>query len=191
MFIIYYHYVIIHVNDSNNLTLLCRYNNLLPFQSAREHDCLFEEFTEFQLLNDDTIPKDIWDKATVTDGENEEHRYFRMDILWNYMSTLRTPDHSLRFKRLCKIAKLVLLIPQSNAEEERVFSMVRKNKISFRPSLDPEGTLSSILTVKLANPEPAHKFQPTKELLKTAKSATWEYNKAHVKMTSHLLRNKN
>ena len=43
------------------------------------------------------------------------------------------------------------IIPHSNAEEERVFSMVQKNKTAFRPSLDPKGTQSSILTMKLAN----------------------------------------
>ena len=59
--------------------------------------------------------------------------------------------------------------------------MVHKDKMAFRPSLDPKGTLSSILTIKLAKTVPAHGFEPTKELLKTAKSATWEYNKAHSK----------
>ena len=156
-----------------------RYNSLLPFQSPLEQDQLLAEFTDFQLLNDSDIPQDIWDKATVI--ESEEHKYYRMDALWNYLSTLRAPDHTLCFSRLCKIAKLVLVIPHSNAEEERVFSMVRKNKTAFRPSLDSKGTLSSILMIKLANTMPAHHFEPTKELLKTAKSATWEYNKAHSK----------
>ena len=45
------------------------------------------------------------------------------------------------FERLSAVAMLILVIPQSNAEE-RVFSMVRKNKTAFRPSLDPKGTLS-------------------------------------------------
>ena len=48
--------------------------------------------------------------------------------------------------------------------------MIHK-KTAFRPSLDPKGTLSIILTVKLANDMPAYQFEPTKDLLKTAKSA--------------------
>ena len=39
----------------------------------------------------------------------------------------------------------------SNAEEERVFSMVTKNKTKFRPSLKLDGTLASILIIKLPN----------------------------------------
>ena len=83
------------------------------------------------------------------------------------------------FNQLCQVAKLVLVIPHSNATEKRVFSMVRKNKTAFRPSPDPKGTLSSIITIKLASTEAAHKYEPSKEVLQQAKSATWEYNKAH------------
>ena len=71
------------------------------------------------------------------------------------------------------------MLPHSNADEERVFTMVRKNKTPFRSSLSMDGTLSSILTVKLADVD-AVQFKPTNELLKKAKSATWEYNKAHM-----------
>lgn len=99
--------------------------------------------------------------------------YYRIDVVWSYLSTLKAPDCTLLLPRLSKVAMLVLVIPHSNAQEERVFSMVRKNKTAFRPNLDPKGTLSSILTIKLAQPEPAHKFEPTKELLKEAKSAIY------------------
>ena len=74
---------------------------------------------------------------------------------------------------------LVLVLPHSNAAEERVFSMVTKNETAFRPSLKLDGTLSSILTIKLANPEPCFKYEPTSAVLETAKRATMEYNRAH------------
>ena len=62
----------------------------------------------------------------------------------------------------------------------RMHRMICKNKTSFRPNLDPKGTLSSILTVKLASTEQAHSYEPPQEVLRKAKSATWEYNKAHL-----------
>ena len=55
--------------------------------------------------------------------------------------------------------------------------MICKNKTAFQPSLVPKATLSSILTVKLANDMPNYQFEPTKDLLKKAKSSTWKYNK--------------
>ena len=163
-----------------HLCYLYRFESILPFKSsAAEMDKLSEEFIEFQLLHDENIPKQIWDQATVkVDAENDKF-YHRMDIIWHYLSSLKAPDHTARFSRLSRIAMLALLIPHSNAQEERIFSMVRKNKTAFRPNLDPRGTLSSILTIKLANDVPAHQFEPTKDLLKTAKSATWNYNKEH------------
>ena len=57
--------------------------------------------------------------------------------------------------------------------------MMCKTKTAFWPSLVLKGTLSSDLTVKHTNDMPACQFEPTKDLLNTAKSATWKYNKKH------------
>ena len=150
---------------------------MLPYESPKELDLLSEEFTEYQLLQDADIPQDIWDKAAVVVKEGET--YHRMDVLWHHLSSVRVADNSFHFPQLSKVVKLVLTIPHSNAQEERLFSMVGKNKTMFRSSLDPKGTLSSILTIKLAAREPAHAFEPSKEVLTKAKAATWEYNKAN------------
>lgn len=73
------------------------------------------------------------------------------------------------------------MIPNSNAAEERVFSLIRKkNKKPFRPSLDLEGTLSSIVSIELGIIDPCEKYEPSKQVLQDAKKATWEYNKVHI-----------
>ena len=151
-----------------------RFGPLLPYESPQELDLLSEEFTEYQLLQDTDVPQNVRDKATVIVEKGQA--YHRIDVLWHYLSSLRAADNSYRFPRITGVAKLVLTIPHSNAQEERLFSMVRKNKTAFRPSLDPKGTLSSILA---AAKEPTHSFKPTIEVLSKAKAATWEYNKAH------------
>ena len=113
---------------------------------------LTQEFLDFQLLQNGEIPESVWIQCIVQDKPSGmTHR--RMDIIWHHLSTIKAPDHSNRFARLSQAVKLVIVIPHSNAQEERVFSMIRKNKTSFRPSLDPKGTLSSILTVKLPSIE--------------------------------------
>ena len=96
------------------------------------------------------------------------------------LNTLTNPDG---LHRLAKVAMLVLVLPHSNASEERVFSMVTKNKTTFRPNLKLDGTLASILTIKLANPEPCHQYEQ-KVVLETAKKATMEYNRAHRQSSS-------
>ena len=78
------------------------------------------------------------------------------------------------------IAKLILSLPHSNAEEEHLFSMVKRIKTAFRPNLDRQETLGSILTVKLAlKGEKIHKVDIPNDILTRTKKATWEYNKAH------------
>ena len=104
--------------------------------------------------------------------DDDRNKYYRGDILWGYISQMKDCIGKHRFDILFKVVKLVLVLPHSNASEERVFSIVRKNKTKFRASMG-FSTLGSILTVKLANPI-ATKFKSDKALLKSAKSATWE-----------------
>lgn len=148
--------------------------------SSKDLNELQEEFLAYQLLDESDIPKSVWDDACVIEKKDDEEvkKYYRMDVIWGYLSTMKAGDGQFQFKKLFKVAKLILVLPHSNAGAERVFSMVRKNKTPFRSSLLMEGTLSSILTVKLADVN-AVKFKPPSELLKKAKGATWEYNKQH------------
>ena len=111
---------------------LHRFSHLLPFSSHSELK-LAEEFVDYQLLRA-RHPSDR-DKAKVELFEVDGDKHYRMDVLWHYFSTLKSGDGRQRFKRLSKIAVMVLTIPHSNADEERVFSMVRKNKTPFHPVL--------------------------------------------------------
>ena len=75
-----------------------------------------------------------------------------------------------------------LTIPHSNVGEERVFSMIRKNKTDFRSNLDLRRSLSSIMTIKMNKPAnllPCHRFKPSNSLLTKCKAACREYNRAH------------
>ena len=90
-------------------------------------------------------------------------------------------ENGLLFPRLWKVVRLVLTIPHSNAEEERAFSIVRKNKTCFRPRLDPYETLASIVTVKLAmESESVETCNIPQEVLTVAKSATYKYKLSHL-----------
>ena len=90
----------------------------------------------------------------------EEVFHHRMDVLWWYISDMVEPDSSKCFCYLPKVAELVLVFPHSNAGEERIFSMARKNKTDSRSPMKLDGTLSRILSMKLHYPEnttPCHK----------------------------------
>ena len=61
-----------------------------------------------------------------------------MDSIWGHIAALKNIYGSHRFELLWKVAKLlVLVIPHSNAGEERVFNIIRQNKTPTRSCLDP------------------------------------------------------
>lgn len=73
-----------------------------------------------------------------------------------------------QYKRLAQIAKLVLVLPHSNADDERVFSVMGLNNTKTRNSLVLDWTLSSIMTVKVAGLEPCFKWEPSNALIKAS-----------------------
>ena len=158
-----------------------KYSELLQFTPA-QMDKAQEEFVDYQLLEKSDIPDAVWKEAIVyEEGAEEEKQYHRMDMIWGYISDVRNCDASRRFRYLSKVAKLILIIPHSNAGEERVFNLIKQNKTPTRSSLCVNGTLSSIIQVKLANKDSCVVWEPPKELLRSAKGATKQYNNMHKK----------
>ena len=146
-------------------------------------DELQEEFVDYQLLEKSDIPDAVWEEAIVYEEktEGEDKQYHRMDMIWGYLSGVKNCDASCRFRNLSTVAKLVLIIPHSNAGEERIFNLIKQNKTPTHSSLHVNGTLSSIIQVKLANKDSCVVWEPPKELLKSAKGATRQYNDMHSK----------
>ena len=106
----------------------------------------------------------------------------KLHSLWSFIGEMKDhAENALFFPRLWKVVGLILTIPHSSAEEKRVFSIVRKNKICFRPRLDPEETLASIVTVKIAmESESFETYNIPQEVLTAAKSATYKYKLSHL-----------
>ena len=146
-------------------------------------DRLQEEFTDYQLLERSEIPDTIWKEALIYEKVTEFSKklYYRMDVIWAYLSGVKIVDSSLRFELLSSVAKLVLVIPHSNAGEERVFSLIKQNRTPIRSSPNANGTLSSMIQIKVANTDSCIKWEPSKDLLKAAKTATKQYNTMHKK----------
>ena len=65
------------------------------------------------------------------DSDENEISYYRMVILWWYLSNLiKSSTNVLRLRYLNKVAEIVLVMPHSNAELERLFSIVKKTKLT-------------------------------------------------------------
>ena len=103
----------------------------------------------------DTIEENIaieFDKALT----KLEHREFVCDTeicpeddcdaltFWLKVHSLKSAMGSLKYENLSILALQLLAIPTSNADSERVFSLVRRIKTDFRASLSPE-TVSALI----------------------------------------------
>ena len=55
---------------------------------------LSKEFSGFHLVKGNAIPnQQIWDKTAVQADTDKEQFYYKMDVIWNYLSSLfMAPD---------------------------------------------------------------------------------------------------
>ncbi|XP_060776788.1 uncharacterized protein LOC132886247 [Neoarius graeffei] len=147
-----------------------RFPHILPYHGPAEHDLLAEEFLEYQ-----TMP--------LPPLQHPEE--FEIESFWAEMATRKDKVTGVnQFQRLAAISKLVLVLPHSNADAERVFPVETQetkpfNKTKTRNSLALDSTLSSIMTVKMADLEPCFKWEPSPTIIKASKKATGLYNQAH------------
>ena len=140
-------------------------------------ELLYEQFHEYRKINDAELPDEAYEEAFFSGTSDGHKKEYSVDMMRYYLQKMRSPVGSnYRFKLLFEFARFVLTIPHSNAVIEKLFSLVNKNKngSSDRNRLDIEGSLSSILTVKLERPESKGKCYLYKnyELLRNAKKAT-------------------
>ena len=101
-----------------------------------------------------------------------------MDVVWDHLSKEKDASGNFKFPIISKVAKLVLTIPHTNADAERVF--IGKNKVKSKSDLALEGTLSSLKTCEVNQffDEPCYQFEPSTEMLDKAKKATLLYKKS-------------
>ena len=105
-------------------------------------DELHNEFCDYQTLNDGDIGDNVWNDAKVIDGsiDSVEVYHYRVDILWWYIAYMITPGSTAsRFHFLQSVTALVMVLLHINAEE-RLFSIVCKNKTDSRSLLKLDGT---------------------------------------------------
>ena len=124
------------------------------------------------MLQHEDIPASVWEEVLVVNVKDESDRHYHMDVIWHHFTLIKSAVGNPKFSRISKIAKLVLCIAHLNAREERVFSMVRKNKTRFYPNLALDKTLPSLLAVRLATEEPCYKYNPPTSVVQRAGKVT-------------------
>ena len=120
-----------------------RYNTLFLSDSIDTNN-LEEQFLTYQLLVEGDIPTTV--KECV--GLSQED-YFRVVVMWTYLKNVKKPgSNECELDMLFSIAEVVITILHLNAGQERIFSLINKNKTSSHSSLNLDSSLLSIITVK-------------------------------------------
>lgn len=114
---------------------LYRFPNLLLFTSARDLEELTQEVHDFVTMDEEELPNSVREVVKASEASSRLRRH----IVWGHLQEMTIPDGRKRFPRLSKIALLVLTIPHSNAGEERVFSMIKKEFNAFKILLRSRG----------------------------------------------------
>lgn len=113
-------------------------NLLHKFPSMMPNDASLDDvILEYSLYQVEEIPVEIL---------SEE----RIDSQWVKVANIKNENEAVKFKHLPKIMLRILTVPHSNAESERLFSMVRKNRTDFRASMEMK-LAESLMIVKGAN----------------------------------------
>jgi hypothetical protein len=139
--------------------LACRFSSF----STDEIDSLMMEFRDYRIAPDDQLPVFM-----PSDSAAVDHFWFAMGEL-KAITDLST----LRFGNLVKLAKILLVLPHSNVDPERLFSMVRKIETDQRKRLDPS-TVSDLLSTKINNDHACYdnKHLTSESFLRSVKTAT-------------------
>ena len=144
-------------NFGNVYALLDRFPGIVD---EDEVTTLENEFLEYQLLDDSDLP----DTSVVNR---------RIDDVWCEIFAMKNlVTGEKRFPILEKFMTAILTIPHSNADCERLFSMVRKNRTESRSSM-AVGTLSALIATKvnLFRELKCFQFKPGKDVFRRAKTA--------------------
>lgn len=128
--------------------------------SSEKLDSLVAQFADYRTINDAEIalmPPTI-------------------DEFWGNLEEVMNPGtREVKYGVLCRLCKALCVLPHSNTECERIFSMVRHIKTDFRNQLG-NSTLCSLLAIKrneLQNrQQTCFNIDISKDLLSDVKKAT-------------------
>ena len=149
------------VTAASIIRLCNRFNKRTP----EELDDVLSELNDYRVVPENQLPPVNCDEAGAL-----EHFWFLISCI------LKPGDSSQkRFINLSQLCKILLVLPHSNADPERLFSMVQKIETDQRGSLKPS-TVQDLISVKMNTDRVCYDVNSeglfTSDFLKSAKSAT-------------------
>ncbi|KAM7423434.1 hypothetical protein PAMA_011139 [Pampus argenteus] len=108
------------------------------------------------------------------------YRNLAVDEFWGRLSKVKSVNTGqVRFKELCQLIKLLLVLPNSNRDVERAFSPPHQNRDDVRCQMSHQ-TLVNLMSCKINKfiDIECHDLEVPGKLLKSAKQAASTYNES-------------
>ena len=134
-------------------------------------DSLEEEILDYTPTQSDLLPSVPREEGKPTNSKD-------LCSYWHEIDQMKTLEGKSRYGNIANLAKCLLSLPHSNADTERIFSIVRKIITDYRTEME-QNTLCALLACKVNNDNCCCDTDVPKELVKIAKQATMNYNRAH------------
>ena len=135
--------------------------------NSDEIDAVVQEFRAFCVTPDHQLP--IYDSKA---DHGLDKFWFAMSVQKTVSSDLELPG-AFAYSNLARLAKILLVLPHSNADPERLFSMLGKIQTQSRSQLS-SSTTCNLLTIKMNHDESCYLSQNlmTDQLIQNTRSAT-------------------
>ena len=148
-----------------------------PPQSRQITDSIFEDIEQVVSIAFDKAQVKVEAREFIVDPDINTAAEQDAVRFWLHVKSMESPLGERKYYHLSNLALNLLSIPASNADSERVFSLVRRIKSDFRASLSTD-TLSALIGCHLNKTSECcerRKFDVT--LINKAKVCTRELNK--------------
>ncbi|XP_069080250.1 uncharacterized protein [Pleurodeles waltl] len=136
------------------LFMVERFKTSLKF-TKKDLAFLKQEFTTYQVIEFADVPAKTWEDAAIkVNCASGEIDAYRIDVIWFHLERdfIFRSSHRSKLFLLSKIARLLFTLPDSNTDEERVFSSIVKNKTKSNTSLCDDRTSLSMLIFQTNRP---------------------------------------
>ena len=138
---------------------------------------LREKLKNYLAFDVNEAERELKKILTISSREEiQEYKTMKINIFWKNLKEKRNFLDEEMFPNVCAVATLLLSLPHSNAEAERIFSILKDVKSPKRNSL-ADGTLNSLLTYRsICRNVPAENITINKKHLKLFDSTMYEFN---------------
>lgn len=133
-------------------------------------EAVWRKFTEIEGIDGKIIDRE-WKNIAINFNETEKENLLELSVeeFWYKLANIKDFNDVFEYACIAKLARLCLVLPHSNAETERVFSVVTDVKSKKRNKIGSDA-LNAVSVIRFSNNNCCQGFQVSNDHLKLMRS---------------------